>query len=61
MPDQANPLSTDQRVDAFTRAIGVALRRIAGISSDSLPADLPTPVKPTASHPENGATSDQSD
>ena len=61
MPDKNPSLSIDQRVDEFKRLLGNIMRGLTGLSNDTLPSGLPTPVKPTASHSEKGTKSDESD
>ena len=40
-----NNFSEKERIDAFAKALAVVLRRIAGFDSNTIPKDLPKPVK----------------
>ena len=59
MKDKDSSLSTDQRVDAFKRALGSFIRGILGLPTDDLPSDLPRPVKPEADNPKKGTKNDK--
>jgi len=56
LKDKDYSLSTNQRVDAFKHALGNFLRDLAGLSDDTLPSGLPTPVKSIDPAQEKGTT-----
>jgi hypothetical protein len=60
MQDKDSSFSTDQHVDAFKQTLGEALRGILGLSDDTLPPGLPSPVEPASAQQEKRTKSDKS-
>jgi hypothetical protein len=59
MKNKESSLSTDQRVDAFKRALGNIIRDLLGLSNTDLPSDLPRPVNPSVDIQKKGNQNDK--